>query len=63
MRLEKISLELYAFGNQSPKQISKILNLEKKEINLSVLGQEGKTHNKLTNRRNFIMLNDFNLAS
>ena len=37
--------------------------LEKKEINLSVFGQEGKTHNKLTNRRNFIMLNDFNLAS
>jgi len=29
----KISLELYAFGDQSPKQISKILNLEKKEIN------------------------------
>ena len=38
-------------------------NREKKEINLSVFGQEGKTHNKLTNRRNFIMLNDFNLAS
>ena len=40
-----------------------IQSLEKKEINLSVFGQEGKTHNKLTDHRNFISLNEYNLAS
>lgn len=37
--------------------------LENRDLNLSVFGQNGKTHHKLMKHKNFVALNDYNLAS
>lgn len=37
--------------------------LDNRDLNLSVFGQNGKTHHKLMKHKNFVALNDYNLAS
>ena len=45
----KLILELYAYGNQSPKQISKILNISKKEINSVIIRFQDEFTKELKN--------------
>jgi hypothetical protein len=40
-----------------------IKRLENKDFNLAIYGQEGKTHHKLVEHKNYVPLNNYNLAS